>query len=390
MRRMIQARIWGKFWPGVMLLFMALGVVRGQSLPEKFKVLAFADGPNYRVQVKVRSGSYMLKGYTKDSTFTKEFGRTDVHPTYNFDGELRFNLASCDSIVISTKDTFVMRARKDGGVWTEERYYTGELVLVNGLLFVEAIVNTPLEPYLTGVLEAEGGESVHLEYYKAQAVLARTWLHTNLGKHAQEGYNIKDDQSSQAFKGIAHGKNAELIARAVREIGDTVAYFEGALIDGLYHSNSGGQTVSPEHVWQNPLPYCRIVFDPFSTKASRAFWEKTISFDDWANYWQSKGLSWNLDHWILFVEQQDDERTSHWTLDSMSVRLEDVRKDLGLRSSYFLPTFQDSIVRIEGKGYGHGVGMSQQGAMVMASMGFTWTEILNFYYKDLEFKLFGE
>ncbi len=356
------------------------------AVPESFRVLAFSDSPNTHVQLKVLNGSYTLTAYTPDSIFTMEYDQHDVHPTYTFDGYLRLNRAECDSIRLSTTDTLVMRAKKDLGDWTEERYYTGQLTLINGLLFVEAIVKTPYLAYLAGVVEAEGGTSPDTAYHKAQAVLARTWLFTNFHRYTQKGYNITDDQKSQAFKGIAHGRNANAILHAVRATADTVALYHGKLIDGLYHSNSGGQTVAPEQVWSTSLPYCRTVLDPFSLKASKATWSSELPFERWNSYWERQGVKLTLKQWADFGNSLPAERQASWTLGTTTVKIENVRRELGLRSSHFTFTVQDSTIQLQGRGFGHGVGMSQQGAMVMAQMGFTWKEILNFYFKELEFR----
>ena len=350
------------------------------------RILAFSDGLNAKVQVKVLNGTYTLKAYTPDSTFEMTYEREDVHPTYTFDGSLRMNKVEADSIRIFTTDTFVMRARKDEGGWTEERYYIGELTLVNGLLYVDVLVKVPLQAYLTGVCEAEGGQSPEFAYHQAQSILARTWLWTNLTKHAKDGYHIKDDQSSQAFKGIAHGPNSKVIAQAVASTGDTLAMHAGAPIIGFYHSNSGGTTVLPQHVWSQELPYCHSVLDPFSSKGSKYSWELAIPLQRWTDYWATQGVQWTAEQWAAFATSLPSERQSHWTIGDKTFKLETVRRALKLRSTYFSLEFKPDEVLLHGKGFGHGVGMSQQGAMFMAGAGFTWSDILGFYFKDLNYR----
>ena len=199
------------------LFLLCFSLISLCSFGQKYKtyaagprVLTFADMEYGRLQLKVKSGSYKLTAYTPDSVFTMEYGVDDVHPLYTFRGDLRLNRAGCDSIVFTTKDTIEMRAWR-GKNWTPSRPYLGKVIIRPNLIYLETIVKVPVEPYIAGVVEAEGGMSSEPEYHKAQAVLARTWLITNMGKHKKEGYHIKDDQSSQAFKGVPHGKHASII-----------------------------------------------------------------------------------------------------------------------------------------------------------------------------------
>ena len=354
----------------------------GQTAP---RVLIFAEQEYSRLQVKVKGGSYTLTAHTPDSIFTMEYGPDDVHPLYTFRGDLRLNRAGCDSIRITTKDTFVVRVLR-GKNWTAERPYLGDFILRPNLIYLEGIVRTPVESYIAGVVEAEGGSSSTAEaYYKAQAVLARTWLITNIKKHVSEGFHIKDDQSSQAFKGLPHSKNATTIAKACASLGDTVALYNGAPIIGFYHSNSGGYTALPEQVWSKALPYCRVVLDPFSKKGSKAAWQKTYSWDDWQKYW-SRAIDWSVSDWTAFFSQLPDTRSTQWTLGDQTFKMETVRRDFKWRSAYVLPEATTEGVMVHGFGFGHGVGMAQQGAMLMGRAGFDWKEILDFYFKDLEFE----
>jgi stage II sporulation protein D len=273
-----------------------------------------------------------------------------------------------------------------GKNWTAERPYLGDFILRPNLIYLEGIVRTPIESYIAGVVEAEGGSSSTAEaYYKAQAVLARTWLITNIKKHVSEGFHIKDDQSSQAFKGLPHSKNAMTIAKACASLGDTVALYNGAPIIGFYHSNSGGYTALPEQVWSKALPYCRVVLDPFSKKGSKAVWQKTYSWEDWQKYW-SRSIDWSVSDWTTFFSQLPDTRSTQWTLGDQTFKMETVRRDFKWRSAYVLPEATTEGVVVHGFGFGHGVGMAQQGAMLMGRAGFDWKEILDFYFKDLEFE----
>ena len=369
----------------VCILLTTFARVEGSVFPiydEGPRILAFADIEYGRLQLKVKSGTFTLTAYTPDSVFTMTYEEDDVHPLYTFRGDLRLNRAGCDSIVFTTKDTIEIRVLQ-GKNWTPIRPYLGKVTLRPNLIYLETIVQVPVEHYIAGVVEAEGGLCEEIEYHKAQAVLARTWLISNARKHVDEGYHIKDDQSSQAFKGIPHGKNAHIISQAVEQTKGLIATFEGAPIVGFYHSNSGGYTVQPEHVWSKKVGYCRTVYDPFSKNQSKYTWAKDLSLEAWHSYFFPDERDFN---WSTFFAALPAERVSYYTINGKEFKLESVRREFGLRSSYFKPTLIGGKVHLEGKGFGHGVGMSQQGAMRMAKGGFDWKEILDFYFQHLAFE----
>ena len=372
---------------GIFFVLLFVLTVQGQSV-KAYKagprVLTFAEREYSHAQVKVKSGSYTLVAYTPDSIFSMEYGIDDVHPLYTFRGDLRLNRAACDSIVITTDDTIVLRVMQ-GKNWTRERPYLGQLTIRPLLIYLEVIVKVPLSNYIAGVVEAEGGLSPEPAYHQAQAVLSRTWLLTNLSKHAKDGYHVKDDQSSQAFKGVPHGKNAAIIQAAVLATRDSIATYGNKPIIGFYHSNSGGMTTLPHLVWSKELPYCRAVLDPFSKKGSRYQWQQRTSLSDWSAYWSTQGISMEAEQWSTYFKSLPTTRSSYWDINEKSFKLETIRRHFKWKSGFILPLLEGETVVVNGYGFGHGVGMSQQGAMHMAASGFTWQEILDFYFKDLSF-----
>lgn len=374
----------------VLLLFAQLGVQAQDFLEETRmsgpRVFLFAEDFYSRAQVKVKQGSYLLKGYNKDSTYVRAYGPDDVHPLYTFRAELMVNRTVFDSITFFSNDTIVLRVLR-AGKWTEERPYIGKLTLRNNLIYLDAIARCSMEDYLAGVVEAEGGLAGRGSYLQAQAVLARTWLMTNEKKHIADGFHVKDDQSSQAFKGVAHGGHADQVMEGVLSVQDTVALYDGVPIIGFYHSNSGGQTVLPEEVWSQSLPYCRKVVDPFSLKGSKLNWTQSFSWEQWDNYWSSNNINLTQEEWSVFFQELPSDRVTHWTIQGQKFKLETVRRAFQWRSTYVHCSVNDHGVVVIGKGFGHGVGMAQQGAMHMAASGFTWKEILDFYFKDLSYDL---
>jgi stage II sporulation protein D len=169
-------------------------------------------------------------------------------------------------------------------------------------------------------------------------------------------------------------------------IGEAVAASKGfivtdvnnALIDAVFHSNSGGQTANSEDVWGGSLSYLRSVEDTFSLAGNHACWQLRLSEEEWQKY----------------LNKSFGMETVNWnTLDSiryeMSTENEDfnpllVRKDWRVQSDRFVVSKEDDWVVLEGQGFGHRVGLSQEGAHRMAELGYSFEAIIKHYYSNVE------
>jgi stage II sporulation protein D len=143
-----------------------------------------------------------------------------------------------------------------------------------------------LDNYISGVTEAEAGSKAALEFYKVQAILARTFALVHINKHITEGYNLCDQVHCQAY----YGKPKDLsILRAVDVTRGKVVVDENLnLIIAAFHSNSGGQTANSEDVWGSHTSYLRSIRDTFSVKMPNARWERKMLTDDWLSYLKLK------------------------------------------------------------------------------------------------------
>ncbi len=267
-----------------------------------------------------------------------------------------------------------------------ERWYRGALEFTpanHGICVVNVV---ELEEYVAGVVESEGGHYPAFEYFKAQAVLVRTFAIKNLNKHVSEGYNLKDDVTSQVYHGMARHKYSANILSAVLETRDTI------LVDGecqpilaVFHANSGGQTANSEEAWSKAIPYLRSKPDAFSPKGPSAKWEKKILKSDFYSYFASQ-LGTQADDIELqkaILNMPSSRRLSVFEYNKRRLPLKLVRTRFNLRSAFFGVEEEGNYLILKGKGYGHGVGMAQDGAMVMADFGYCYKEILNYYYSEI-------
>jgi stage II sporulation protein D len=123
--------------------------------------------------------------------------------------------------------------------------------------------------------------------------------------------------------------------------------------------------------------------DPYSLHQPSSKWQDTISFNDWKSYLLDNGMRSveRIPKEIIYVEQM--RRKKYFILDEDSLKMTKIREDWGFRSAFFDMFPEGDSILVWGKGYGHGIGMSQEGAMKMARDGFLYTDILQFYFHEI-------
>jgi stage II sporulation protein D len=332
----------------------------------------------------------------------------------------------------------------------QQREYDNDLYISirNDSFFLINDVN--FEKYIAGVVEAEGGSKAHIEYYKAQAILCRTYAAKHYTKHLEEGFNLCDGQHCQAYKGRCK-YNLSILDAALQTSGLVVVDSSRNLISATFYANSGGQTANSEDVWITALPYLRAVQDTFSIHGRGYAWEKNIPLASWKTYLSTKGFSLEPhEKYVPFTldtiwdnNAVENERTllsffvkdstSGTTVDSLETNTSDssnmqsfridtiqhkkeqkhfpldftfdqterkkyfsfracdtllplrtIRSDWKLRSTFFSVRADADTVYLSGRGYGHGVGLSQEGAMRMAECNYTYDQIIKFYFTGVQ------
>jgi stage II sporulation protein D len=265
----------------------------------------------------------------------------------------------------------------------DSREYLADLqveISMNSLLMINEI---NVEKYIMGVSETEAGSRCELEYYKVQAILSRTFAFKNLVRHKTEGFHLCDGIHCQAYKGRNIWNEDVEIGTEVTE-GLVLADEDSVLLNAAYHANSGGETRGAENVWLNGKQYLRPVLDPFSMDQPSARWRKSIPIGDWIGYLESSGILMGelVDTSLLEMPAKHRQDYYRFGLDSLPLRI--IRDDYQLRSDFFSVKMEGGQVILDGRGYGHGVGLSQEGAMEMARKGYHYTAILNYYYHQIQ------
>lgn len=253
------------------------------------------------------------------------------------------------------------------------RHRKGKLVLIN---------EVDLEKYVAGVVEAEAGGKRTLEFYKAQAVISRTYALRNRTRHEKEGFHLCDQVHCQVFKGSSRFEPK--VAEAALATADLVIVdSEIDLITAAFHANCGGETISSEYVWSKPLPYLVSRKDTFCLTQPSSHWEKRIPTDRWTGYLQKKSAELNLSTTAHDSTWYPEKKTQYLEVDSLAIPLKDIRSDFKLRSCWFSVLEEGDETVLIGRGFGHGVGLCQQGGIRMGEVGWDFRRILHYYYSDV-------
>ena len=295
--------------------------------------------------------------------------------------------------------------------------------------------------YLASVVGSEEPTTWMPEALAAQAIAARTYLSRHLGKH--DNYDLEGDTRDQEYDGIAGESDSTV--RAIARTAGMIATYRGSAIEALYSANAGGITEDSENVYANALPYLRSVPSPADEVAEASAWGHTswqwtteYTAPQLRGYLRARGVDIGDPQRIELGRLTGTGRVvSAKIVGSSGSR--DIGKDasryyFGLRSTLYTVTIHPEETEIvgttdtkrigelellsatvdrsyyvttrdpdrswtlritgwlyrlparfvfTGKGYGHGVGMSQWGAQGMALGGASAEEILRHYYQGI-------
>lgn len=365
---------------------LASFVVAQSPYPVKIGIL---KGDKIRsASVSLVSGSYECVGDGKMLVGISAEQRLSFAPKGNLvnvriDGK---DLGSFNRVVVkSTKWDSTCRLTYTNSAGTsKKRVYNDHLIVRSNGTNLNLINETELERYVAGVCEAEAGKGHELEYYKVQAIISRTYALANMHRHNSDGFNLCDQVHCQVYHGKPkHDENIVIATYATK--GHVLVDADINFVTAAFHSNCGGHTMNAEHVWSKPLPYLVGRPDTFCLVMPHSHWEKSIRKDHWQSYFAE-----NNDNSMRAIRDSLSRMDYYPAAKSMffadtstTIKMTKLRQDFKLRSAFFAVSQDADSVRLTGRGFGHGVGLCQEGAMRMATLGYSSNDILHFYYKDV-------
>jgi stage II sporulation protein D len=275
-----------------------------------------------------------------------------------------------------------------GDLLVDGTHYPGRIEVWKDSAGLYLINELPLEEYVRNVVSAEVGPNWDLEALKVQAVIARTYALYQKSMNNTTNYDLTSSVLDQVYKGNV---SDDMISRAVAQTRDEVLTYKGKLIEAFYHSTCGGETEDAKEVFGKSYPYLR----PVKSKCDLSpywVWERKIPLEEIA---KALGVSGIRDIRIHSHTSTGRVRMLKVFHDKgvLSVKATDLRKKLGwkrLPSTKFAFTRQGDYLVFEGKGYGHGVGLCQWGALEMAREGRNYRQILSFYYPGTTIQIYED
>ncbi|MFM7640697.1 MAG: SpoIID/LytB domain-containing protein [Cyanobium sp.] len=289
----------------------------------------------------------------------------------------------------------------------KQRRYRGSLLLRPEGAGFQAINRLPLESYLMGVVGSEMPSSWPLSALRAQAVASRTYALQQLRPKAP--FDLKATVTSQVYKGVE--AESSPVRQAVVSTRGQVLLHGQQLINAVFHSSSGGMTENSGELWSRQLPYLVSVPD-FDASSPVSHWQKAFAPEELRQAFGEIGGANAIEP--LQTSKTGRIRRARVIGPGGELVLSgaELRERLGLRSTMVSFVFEaagdqpstappDGMeaalaapsplaagqpapsyrLTVKGRGYGHGVGLSQWGAYALALRGKSHEEILRHYYR---------
>ncbi len=257
----------------------------------------------------------------------------------------------------------------------------------------QKIEEMTLEDYLFGVVAGEMPALYEVEALKAQAVCANTFLEWRKRENSDKDYDITDDfttnqcyiSKDQALKkwGSKYTEYETKIKNAIKEVENQTITYNNEIILSVYHSISSGKTEAAKNVWVKDYPYLQAVDSAADRQSEHCISSKIFTPEQLKTALSLAEVPTNQNIFSNFV------RSESGTVKTVKVgdkefKGSDIRTALDLKSSNFEVKLENGNYKFTVYGYGHGVGMSQNGANEMAKQGKTHEEILKHYYTGCE------
>lgn len=284
-------------------------------------------------------------------------------------------------------DRLIIQPDTTGFIMVNGAPYRGYITLLkkNGLTVIN---NIQVEDYLYGVVPKEMPSNWPAEALCAQSVAARTFALKNRKRHSEEGFDLCNTSHCQVYEGMS--AEMRTTTEAVNNTRGEVLFYKGAIIDALFHTDSGGMTESSENVWGSSVPYLRAVTE---TQMQTQPWNRSISMASFVQKIEADGKILGTLREIrlspLIIGKGSEDRTPSGRVRSMEfigskgcviLSGNDLRSMFSLPSTLFHVRYGNSEIIFNGYGSGHGLGLSQWGAKTLADQRKNYKDILFHYY----------
>lgn len=262
----------------------------------------------------------------------------------------------------------------------------GKLLILNKEGFLLVVNMVDIEKYLYSVVPSESYASWPLETLKAQAVAARTYALYQIRHRQDWDYDLVDYAGDQAYEGVSreHPRSTQ----AVDESSGLTLEYNGRPILAMYTANSGGFTADPQYVFSMKLPYMVSHEDPASKKGKMATWTRSYPISEVEKKLRNvgchlEGIKDIRPHTVSPCGRIIKVKVYHSEGENVLRTWSTVRRALELPEILLNIERRDDTIVFEGKGWGHGIGYSQEGGAILGRRN-GYKYILNFYYPKVK------
>lgn len=414
----------------------------GESFSTYNKAISYAGSSKYSATPALVEGKWRVYIYGFEANQIEDILDEDDFSIVSLSPKaVSFSVNGITTAVINSDKAYAKNTEDITTIGGVKYRGTIELAVNNSLITAINVIN--VEDYLLSVVPSEMPSSWNEEALKAQAIAARNYAYKNKGKH--DSYDLCDNTDCQQYNGYSAEKDTT--TTAVEQTEGELAYYEGELIDTMYFSSSGGHTISSKYAWGTGVPYLVGVSEINEVGAKE--WERTFTFDELTALCNKKGFNIGSVTNVYISETVDGGNVNKLTFEGSlgtkviendvvrtffsgssggslnsrnfvisnsttttskndvvyAVSKEGVQKldsttvyavgkggevvttkVSGLVSTTTKATVSGTAVTLVGKGWGHGIGMSQYGAKGMADKGYSYKQILKHYYTGIDIK----
>ena len=283
-------------------------------------------------------------------------------------------------IFIETKNAYLKANNRKYAGAMKVKQKDGRLLAIN-------IID--VEEYLKGVVPVEISPDWHAEALKVQAVSSRTYALYQRESRRQADYDLVSTTQDQVYAGRSYEHPAA--NNAIEQTRGLVLTYHDHLALAMYHSTSAGPTEDAMSVWGIDLPYLKGVNCPFDRLSPRYLWEREIPLDRVQRALLEEGYPIGIIATMTPIDSTPSGRVARIRIlhsrGEIILHGDDLRRILGYNevpSTRFFIKAMGQTIQLEGRGWGHGVGLCQWGAKEMAEMGYSHRTILKYYYPGVK------
>lgn len=314
-------------------------------------------------------GSYLL---LQPSVFNSIIVKLDESGALTINGG---KITGAKTAFLSDNDMLYINGRK----------YRGRIEVIKDQRYLLVVNELPLESYLTGLINHEISSKWPIEAVKAQAVIARTYAVYQKKKRDKGAYHMESTVEDQVYAGSMAEDDRSFYA--VQETTGEILTYNGEPALTVYHSNGGGITEDSKNIWGGDYPYLRQVKSLFDKGSPNFSWVLNIDRQAVESALKDAGYVISDIKDITPLRTTNSGRVTRVRVRNekgdLDITGEELRKVIGydkLKSAMFTVEMINGSFVFNGRGSGHGVGLSQWGAKGMAENGYSYTEILEHFY----------